>query len=585
MPIRTWRRYPESDAVVASALARGVPIVTSRQMLQWLDARNSSSFGSIAWDGQTLSFSIAADAGANGLQALVPMYTVAGVVNGVTRDGAAVSYGLASRKGVEYATFDAAGGNYLITYGADQTAPTVTSVFPAEGAVNVSPGTAVSAVFSEPMDASTITAATFRLSGPGTTPVAASVAYDAETRTATLTPTASLDAETTYTATIVAGGPADLAGNPIAGDVNWTFTTAAAAACPCGGWSWDGSDLPAVPSAADPNAVELGVKFRSDVDGFITGIRFYKGALNTGTHIGNLWTSDGTRLATATFVGETATGWQQVDFAAPVPITANSVYVASYHAPNGGYAVDAAYFAGTGLDAPPLHFLADGVSGGNGVYLYGPGGFPNQTYNASNYWVDVVFSDTPPTPADDTVPPEVTATTPSNSATGVPASTPVTATFSEAMVSATITGSVFQLLDASDTRGSGGGDLRCGDAPCDAHAVIAAGSLDGLHRRSDGRIGGADGPGRQSVGRQSELVVHDGGGFRVSLHHLASDGRPDGCRGSGHGLGRARGEVPADVDGFITGIRFYKSNTNTGTHVGNLWTSDRNPARHGDLYQ
>ncbi len=57
--------------------------------------------------------------------------------------------------------------------------------------------------------------------------------------------------------------------------------------------------------------VELGVKFRADQDGFVTGIRFYKGSGNTGTHTGSLWSSSGTRLATVTFTGETGTGWQQ----------------------------------------------------------------------------------------------------------------------------------------------------------------------------------------------------------------------------------------------------------------------------------
>jgi hypothetical protein len=31
------------------------------------------------------------------------------------------------------------------------------------------------------------------------------------------------------------------------------------------------------------------------------------------------------------------------------------------------------------------------ASGGNGVYVYGSGGFPTISYNANNYWVDVVF--------------------------------------------------------------------------------------------------------------------------------------------------------------------------------------------------
>ena len=81
------------------------------------------------------------------------------------------------------------------------------------------------------------------------------------------------------------------------------------------------------------------MKFRSDVAGTITGIRFYKASANGGTHTGSLWTTNGTRLATATFTGETTSGWQQVNFTTPVAITASTVYVASYHAGSGHYSV------------------------------------------------------------------------------------------------------------------------------------------------------------------------------------------------------------------------------------------------------
>jgi len=138
--------------------------------------------------------------------------------------------------------------------------------------------------------------------------------------------------------------------------------------------------------------VQLGVKFRSDVAGTIRGIRFYKAAGNTGTHVGSLWSRAGTRLANATFTNETASGWQEVSFAKPVAIQANTVYVASYHTTTGHYSINTNHFASTGADNAPLHALANGVSGGNGVYRYGnSSGFPNQTWNASNYWVDVVF--------------------------------------------------------------------------------------------------------------------------------------------------------------------------------------------------
>ena len=116
-------------------------------------------------------------------------------------------------------------------------------------------------------------------------------------------------------------------------------------------------------------AVELGVKFRSDVSGTINGIRFYKASTNTGTHVGNFWSSAGTLLATATFTNETASGWQQVSFATPVAIKANTVYVVSYHAPVGRYAINEGYFA-TAYTKDPLRALSNTEAGGNGVYRY-----------------------------------------------------------------------------------------------------------------------------------------------------------------------------------------------------------------------
>jgi uncharacterized protein DUF4082 len=160
---------------------------------------------------------------------------------------------------------------------------------------------------------------------------------------------------------------------------------------------WPSTAVPAVADGGPDSAAELGVKFRSDVAGSVTGIRFYKHALNTGTHVGNLWSLDGTLLATATFSGETASGWQEATFSSPVAIAANTVYVASYHCANGHYGDDRNYFSGGGVDRPPLHALETGVAGPNSVYAYGATSrFPTQTYAATNYWVDVAFSTTAP---------------------------------------------------------------------------------------------------------------------------------------------------------------------------------------------
>ncbi len=160
--------------------------------------------------------------------------------------------------------------------------------------------------------------------------------------------------------------------------------------CPCHLFEGAGG-----PAASDAQSVELGVRFRSDRSGFVTGLRFYKpGPSNGGTHVGHLWTNAGANLRAATFANETASGWQQVDFGAgnEVPVTAETLYVASVLMPQGNYAATQAYFATHGEDRAPLHAPRDGAGGfPNGVYAYGAGGFPTGTFASSNYWVDVVF--------------------------------------------------------------------------------------------------------------------------------------------------------------------------------------------------
>jgi hypothetical protein len=192
--------------------------------------------------------------------------------------------------------------------------------------------------------------------------------------------------------------------------------------------------------------VEVGLKFRSDKDGLITGVRFYKGgAANGGTHVGHLWTSTGTLLGTATFTDESDTGWQRALFATPVRITANTFYVVSYFAPQGNYAADVGFFASSGVDNGPLHALSNQDAGGNGVFNdSGTGGFPSQTFNATNYWVDVVFADTA------VLPPQVLSTTPERNATDVSIGVAPTATFSEPLDPTSVTTTTVRLTDTAD---------------------------------------------------------------------------------------------------------------------------------------
>jgi Domain of unknown function (DUF4082)/Domain of unknown function (DUF1929)/Bacterial Ig-like domain (group 2) len=213
---------------------------------------------------------------------------------------------------------------------------------------------------------------------------------------------------------------------------------------------WPSNPIPAIVDGGDPGAVELGVKFRSDVAGTINGIRFYKSAANTGTHVGNLWSIGGVNLGTVTFTGETASGWQQINFATPVAIQANTTYVASYFAPNGHYSGNLNYFTSQGVDTPPLHALATGVAGGDGVYGYGATStFPTNTYQALNYWVDVVFS---PAPSSTTTSSTTTSsTTSSTSSTTTSTTTSTTSSTTSSTTTSSTTTSTTTSTTSSTT--------------------------------------------------------------------------------------------------------------------------------------
>lgn len=147
------------------------------------------------------------------------------------------------------------------------------------------------------------------------------------------------------------------------------------------------------------NGVEMGAKFTSDVNGSISGVRFYKGSLNTGTHTGEVWSISGTLLATATFTNESASGWQQVNFSSPVPVSAGQTYVVSYH-------TDAQYIAFTPnamaseLNNGSVHLLANGANGYDGVFNFSLNTvFPTAGYEVGSYWVDAVFNPSVSVPA------------------------------------------------------------------------------------------------------------------------------------------------------------------------------------------
>lgn len=166
----------------------------------------------------------------------------------------------------------------------------------------------------------------------------------------------------------------------------------AATSCPCS--LWPDTTVPTNPDFNDGIPVELGTQFTADYAGVVTGVRFYKGVTNTGTHVGSLWTATGTLLARVTFGNETASGWQQASFSAPVAISAGTPYVISYHNPTGNYSFDGGYFSAATYVAAPLR-APGGNGASNGLFTYSvEPTFPTGTFNGTNYWVSPVFDRT-----------------------------------------------------------------------------------------------------------------------------------------------------------------------------------------------
>lgn len=215
-------------------------------------------------------------------------------------------------------------------------------------------------------------------------------------------------------------------------------------ACPCSLWPFEPPVNNA--NANDGPPIEVGVKFKSSVDGYITALRYYKGSLNPGDVVGHLWAGDGTLLATVSFGEGTPSGWQQANLSEPIFIVADVVYVASYYSPSGYFAETSGYFVSTYTNAPLTAPATGGQSDPNGVYRYGSSGFPTSGSNY-NYWADVVFDTTI---GPDTTPPTVTSVTPANNATDVSVLTTLTVQFNEGMAADTLTASNLELRNAAN---------------------------------------------------------------------------------------------------------------------------------------
>ena len=546
--------------IIAAARQYNVPIITADELLNFEDGRDGSYFSNLSWNASasTMSFSMSLADQASGLKGMLPLLSNSGkAISSITLNGSAVPFTVQTIKGIAYAFFNAGAGNFVAQYSSDVTPPTVTNTTPANSATSVLISAAPSATFSEDVQASSIV---FTLKNASTNAaIQGTAVYNSATHTVTFTPNEALSPNVTYTASV--SGALDDSANAMAGTTTWSFTTSSVTNNLT---VFPAASTPTVVDATDNQSINVGMKFQSTVPGQVTGIRFYKGTTNTGTHVGSLWTSTGQLLGSVTFTGETASGWQQANFSSPITINPNTTYVVSYLAPVGSYADDATYFATSGVNSGYLTGLADGQDGPDGVYEYASTSvFPNENNGSgSNYWVDVVFNAVAP---NDSNAPAITSSTPASGATGVVTNSSITASFNQ-VVKSDGTLSISLKNGTTSVSGSLSYNATTRTATFSPSAPLVPGVTYTVTVNAASLLGTAMAP-----------VTWSFTTAPANIYTLWSNSTLPSQIDSGDPTSVDVGtKFQSLTSGYVTGLKFYKASTNTGTHVGQLWDSNGN---------
>ncbi|MCF2529769.1 DUF4082 domain-containing protein [Yinghuangia soli] len=341
------------------------------------------------------------------------------------------------------------------------------------------------------------------------------------------------------------------------------FSPLSAQAAPCNPCSLFGSTSPGIGPDSEAISVELGVRFVPKTNGRVLGIRYWKDAANTGTHKGYLWNTTTGTATQVTFQNETASGWQQALFAAPVNVTAGTTYIASYLAPNGRYTATTGYF-NVVHDSEQLTAPASTGQQGNGVYQAGAGGtvMPNNSWNASNYWVDAVFE-----PGVDSTAPTVTAKSPDAGATGVQVNTSITATFSEAVQANTI---VWELKkpDNSTVAGTASYDPGTLTSTFTPSANLAVSTL---HTAT---VSGAKDLANNTVTPVTWSFTTAATPPSTTNFSIFTGSEPVGTPDSDDSPNELGVRFQPTANGFIKSIKFYKSAANIGPFTVSLWNTN-----------
>lgn len=373
----------------------------------------------------------------------------------------------------------------------------------------------------------------------------------------------------TYTQHGVGTVPVQVRAVDDSANIGTAVTRSFAVSCPCSAFgaspiptTWTAVTGPATPAASETSAFELGLRFTPQSDGFVTGVRFYKGTGNTGTHVGSLWDSSGQKLASVTFTDETTIGWQSATFSSAVPVGAGSTYTVSYTAPNGHYAYQPWAFGEAGVEADPLEL--DGGYGAHAAGVYAAAGqYPQDSYQDSNYYVDVLFTTT------DTSPLIATNQWPAADAGSVAATTTIGAKLSKPVVASSVG------ISVKDANGATVAGSTSYDSATRTVTFTPSAALSGFVRYAVTLAGTDTQGGNITTGKSwSFTTAAPQGAPGVCPCSLFSDGTvPSALEVADANQVTLGVTFSSDINGTVTAVRFYKGPDNVGTHTGTLWSA------------
>ena len=309
------------------------------------------------------------------------------------------------------------------------------------------------------------------------------------------------------------------------------------------------NQTPVIANGTDGAPYETGMKFQLARSGQITAVRYWKASGDGGTHVGRIWSSTGALLASVTFAGGTASGWQQQALVSPLAVQANTVYTVSGNV--------ASHFPITvgGLSNPIVNGDIGAVADGSNGVFGTPGAFPTTSYQSSNYFRDIVFVPATLGPAAKLALTPVSTNAQAGNAVAYTATiqdvdgNPVTTATDPISFSVSgVSGSFNPTSPVSAVGGSATFNLT----PTTAGTATISASATGLTSATATLIVSNPSTGSQSL-------------FTAQTPALASltDGVP-------YELGM---KFKVARSGSIHAIRYWKASGDTGTHVGRIWSS------------